>query len=128
MDEPDFRSDRSESLEGKGRAKQAWDLYAKAVTKGFTEPVLIPMLKPGIEAAARNWVEDLIGFWFLWHLYGGFEGLERWGYHRATIFRKVKRFRQVFGAHPDEWEFPGISVDPKAYWEAAGKKVGPPPS
>lgn len=126
MDEPDFRSDPSEWVEGKGRARRAWDLYAKAVNKRVT-PVLKPVLEPAAAAVARTGVEDLVGFWVLWHLYGGFEGLERYGYHRATIFRKVKRFRVIFGSHPDEYAFPGINVDPKAYWAAATKKVGPKP-
>jgi hypothetical protein len=46
-------------------------------------------------------VADLIGFWALWHLEGGFEGVECFGYSQATIYRKVKRFRRVFGAHPE---------------------------
>jgi len=69
-------------------------------------------------------VEDLIGFWVMWHLYGGFEGLQRFGMHQSTIWRKVARFRKVTGQHPDEFEMPGISIDPKAYWTAPGTKVG----
>ena len=95
---PDYRSDRMPSPEGKGRARKAGEAYAKAVNKA-AEPVLLPILKPGAEAVARTWAEDAIGFWVLWHLYGGFEGLERLGFHRATIFRKIKRFRDGFGVH-----------------------------
>ena len=36
-------------------------------------------------------VADLFGFWLLWHLEGGFEGLERLGMNRATIYRKINR-------------------------------------
>lgn len=43
----------------------------------------------------------LIGFWVAWHNAGGFHGLELFGWDRATIYRKPKRFRTVFGAHPD---------------------------
>ena len=38
-----------------------------------------------------------------WHRAGGFAELEVGGWHRATIFRKVRRFRGAFGAHPDEY-------------------------
>src|SRR5438046_2774709 len=81
---PDFRSDRMDSPEGKGRARRAWDAYAAAVNK-TVGPVLVPIISRAAEPVAREWVEDLVGFWILWHLYGGFEGLERYGFHRATI-------------------------------------------
>lgn len=126
----DYRSERSESNEGKGIARKAWDSYAATMTKHVSpiiSPVLDPVIEPAAKAMARDWIGDLMGFWMLWHLYGGFEGLERLGFHRATIFRKVKRFRSVFGAHPDEFEFPGITLDPAVYWAAPGKKIGPQP-
>jgi len=119
---PDYRSERL-SPEGQGRARRAWDAYAKAVNKA-TGPVLLPLVKPGVNRVAREWLLDLMGFWMLWHLYGGFEGLERFGFHRATIYRKISRFRQTFGAHPDEFEFPGVKIDAKAYWTAAKAKAG----
>jgi hypothetical protein len=130
MAKPDFRSKRSATPEGQGIARRAWDSYA-AVTNRTLGPVLHPILDPVMDPAAkriaRDWVGDLLGFYVLWHLYGGFEGLERFGMHRATIFRKVNRFRQVFGVHPDEWKMDGINIDAEAYWTAEGKKVGPQP-
>ena len=69
-------------------------------------------------------VEDLIGFWVMWHLYGGFEGLEEFGMHKSTIWRKVARFRKITGSHPDVYQMPGITIDPKAYWAGAQVKVG----
>ena len=65
--------------------------------------------------------EDELGFWLRWHIRGGFDGLERYGMHRATIFRKIHRFRQHFGVHPDVFELPGITIDVKAYWEGAAE-------
>src|SRR5271154_2341599 len=121
MTTPDFRSDRMDSIEGKGRARQVWDSYRRAIDKTVM-PVVLPVARPGAEALARKWMVDLLGFWMLWHLYGGFEGLEEFGMHPSTIWRKVSRFRQVFGKHPDEFEFPGVTIDPKAYWAAAGIK------
>ncbi len=33
------------------------------------------------------------------------------GFHRATIYRKIKWFRIAFGAHPDEFDMPGVKLD-----------------
>lgn len=123
---PDYRSDRMESPEGKGIARRAWDGYSEAVKKASRKG-LVPVMTPAAQALAREHVADLIGFWALWHLYGGFEGLQAYGFHRATIYRKIKRFRNAFGVHPDEYEFPGIAIDASAYWASAEKKVGPRP-
>ena len=59
---------------------------------------------------------DLVGFWVLWHAEGGFEGLRRLGMSETTIWRRVRAFRDAFGAHPDDYEFPGITIDLERYW------------
>lgn len=112
---PDLRSDRMPSAEGQGLARTAWEKYVSGVRK-VVEPAVTPL--------ARRWgasaIADLVGFWALWHLHGGFEGLQQLGMGRTTIFRKVKRFRQVFGAHPDELaQLPGIRLDVAGYWKNA---------
>lgn len=38
---------------------------------------------------------------------------------RATIYRKIKRFRRYFGKHPDEWTMVDIGLDPEAYCREA---------
>ncbi|MFL5736414.1 MAG: hypothetical protein ACJ76P_03640 [Actinomycetota bacterium] len=81
-----------------------------------------PFLEPLADRASVAIVNDLVGFWLMWHLEGGFDGLERLGMHRATIFRKVSRFRKFFGDHPDEFRFPGVSIDLRKYLES-GKTV-----
>jgi hypothetical protein len=123
----DYRSDRMESPEGRGVAKRAWDSYVGAVSRKI-DGRRIPIVSAAAEPVVREHLADLLGFWVLWHLYGGFEGLERYGFHRATIYRKVKRFRDLFGVHPDEYEMPGIEIDRDAYWSSATKKVGRRPS
>jgi hypothetical protein len=110
---PDFRSDPSESYEGKGIARRAWDAYARGVRRA-TEPVFDPVAM----AWSRKLTEELLGFWVLWHMMGGFEGLERFGMHRTTIWRKVKKFRMILGQHPDEYKFEGINIDPPAFWDS----------
>lgn len=110
----DFRSDRSDSPEGKGRARAAWDAYCRTVTKAS---------RPVIEPAARRWAAthtaDLVGFWTMWHLHGGFEGLVEMGMHPSTVWRRVKRFRMVFKQHPDEFEMPGVHINVGEYWDDA---------
>jgi hypothetical protein len=113
---PDKSSDNYETVEGGGRARRAWDAYATRVNAAA-----MPVLMPAIRRLAATQTSDLLGFWVLWHLHGGFEGLEKLGMHRSTIFRKVNRFRTVFKVHPDEFTLPGVSVDAEAYWKAYAK-------
>lgn len=123
---PDFRSDPMNTPEGEGIAKKAWKAYVKAVDRR-TPPFLKARMITALEPVGTQVVEDLIGFWVMWHLYGGFEGLQEFGMHKSTIWRKVARFRNLTGEHPDVFKMPGISIDPKAYWTSEVKKVGRPP-
>src|SRR6204780_5430729 len=50
-------------------------------------PFLEPALKPASDPLARQSVEDMIGFWVMWHLYGGFEGFVFFKYPKTTIFQ-----------------------------------------
>ena len=79
----DFRSDRSESPEGQGRARRAWDAYARRVSK-VASPVALPLMEPAIRRVANTMTVDLLGFWMAWHIYGGFEGLVEFGMHPST--------------------------------------------
>jgi hypothetical protein len=99
-----------ESPEGRGIARKAWDTYASAVNK-----VTIPVLTPFVRMYAAGSITDLIGFWAVWHLEGGFEGLQALGMSRASIYRRIKLFRIAFGAHPDEFKMPGIKLDLKDF-------------
>ena len=113
----DFRWARMETPEGKGIARRAWDAYAGAVNK-----VTIPVLTPLVRMYAAGSIVDLIGFWAVWHLEGGFEGLQRMGMSRASIYRRIKLFRIAFGAHPDEFEMPGITLDLAAFRDGWAEK------
>ncbi|KQP29324.1 hypothetical protein ASF38_00680 [Aeromicrobium sp. Leaf272] len=62
---------------------------------------------------------QLIGFWTMWHAYGGYQGLIDLGMAPTTVHRNVKWFRQVFKAHPDEYSIPGLTLDLKQ-WHAGG--------
>ena len=110
---PDFRSARMDTPEGEGRARAAFKdvsvSYNKAIKRVFGS---------SIASVASAQIEGMLGFWMMWHIYGGFEGLQELGIHQSTIWRKVAKFRKTFGKHPDIYSFPGITVDPAAYWAA----------
>lgn len=142
---PDYRSDKSASLEGQGIAYARWrtfhhdlpediweDIYFARVEVGLItpgggvdleDPEQNPV-PPEVLAAAsaeltRGAVEEseLYGFYVAWHLAGGFAKLQEAGWHRATIHRKIRRFRARFGQHPDELFFPWLRLDVEKAWK-----------
>ncbi|MGD9702503.1 MAG: hypothetical protein AB7Q42_09710 [Acidimicrobiia bacterium] len=112
----DLRSSRMPSVEGRGFARSAWQAYERKM-----RDVLDPMLDPMAKRYGASVVNELLGFWLLWHLHGGFEGIESLGMGRTTIFRKIKRFRQLFGVHPDEYVMPGVTIDLDIYKAGAAE-------
>jgi len=60
-------------------------------------------------------VVDLFGFWLLWQLEGGYDGLRRLGMSRSAIYRRIKLFRTMTGMHPDEYVLPGVETDVQTY-------------
>ena len=139
-DPPDLRSDRMDSAEGGGRARGRLDEFydvgegaelavelnaaeGRSFSGDEEPPQEIDDEDPEAWAVRRDQAAqqaleeaELIGFWVAWHRAGGFRGLERAGWHRTTIFRRVKRFRLHFGTHPDEMTFPWISLDLERCW------------
>jgi hypothetical protein len=99
-----------DTQEGRGIARRAWDAYAGTVTH-LAGPAMEPIAKRVAAPAAV----DLIGFWLVWHLHGGFEGLQQLGMSRASIYRRIKLFRSSYGVHPDEFELPGVTLDIETY-------------
>jgi hypothetical protein len=140
----DYRSDKSASLEGRGIARSRWkafqdevpddvwaDIYeAQCEQWGVHPPV---GWEPGdphpldfddppaeaLEQIRRRALErsELLGFYLAWHLAGGFANLQEAGWHRATLHRKIRRFRDHFGQHPDELFFPWLRLDPEKAWK-----------
>ncbi|MBO0732407.1 MAG: hypothetical protein J2P57_24305 [Acidimicrobiaceae bacterium] len=131
--EPDFRSEAMDSPEGKGIARDRYESFMDEHLEALVEFYLDPRNPP----PKRYYVDDdelpaeildkfseqareeseAIGFWVAWHLAGGFSRLEAAGWHRATIYRKLHRFRARYGAHPDEFVFPHIKLNYAGYWE-----------
>src|SRR6266498_3907187 len=99
-----------ESPEGRGIARRAWDGYVDAVGK-----VSRPVVEPFARKAAVPVMMDLAGFWLLWHVEGGFEGLLRLGMSRASIYRRIRLFRKLLGVHPDEYRVPGVKLNLTKY-------------
>jgi hypothetical protein len=117
----DFRAQRMPSPEDNGNAagrwRQAWDAYSRTVNRAVG-----PVVQPLAVKVAGRVVEDLVGFWLLWQLEGGFDGLQRLGMSRSAICRRIASFRKHFGAHPDDFDFPGVTVDVQAYLAASRPK------
>jgi hypothetical protein len=78
-------------------------------------PALGALLDPAAQKPGAAIGVDLFGFWLVWHLEGGFEGLRRSGMSRSAIYRRIKLFRVVTGMHPDEYVLPGVSIDLETY-------------
>jgi hypothetical protein len=103
-----------DSPEGRGIALARWkeSPEGKAGKRGGAEDI-----GPVARWLAAPTMVDLTGFWVMWHLRGGFEGLRKMGLSRSSIYRRVSQFRQATGVHPDEFVFPGITLDMQAYQE-----------
>lgn len=114
---PDWRKHKMSSAEGSGKARAAWDDVPGSLkeTPGTTAGSGV------LGVLAREGVEGALGFWMLWHIHGGFEGLRRFGMSRSVIYKKIARFRTGFGEHPDDFSLPGVTIDVAAYWEGAAE-------
>lgn len=103
--------------EGEGRAKEAgeaaWSAYYRA-NKVANQAIyaVFPALRTALKGYTAAKAFDLFGFWLAWHLFGGFDGVQKvLGLSRSGVFRRVALFREIFGEHPDVYEFPGVTVD-----------------
>ena len=124
----DFRSNPMPTPDGLSRAKnnfqKAWAAYAKAIG-----PASMAFAKP----IAHGIGFDLYGFWLLWHLHGGFEGLQSpmaeggLGMSRSAVYRRISMFRRMTGKHPDEFEIPGLTIDLETYFKSSIPKDGDTP-
>ena len=118
-----------DSPEGRGVARRRWFGFLAGLPRDFLDAtgwldssnaetlrrIASPAQRREISSGAKEYSE-LIGFWVAWHVAGGFDQLEEAGWHRATIFRKIKRFRDTYGVHPDEYEFPWLTIDHDLVW------------
>src|SRR5262245_58464662 len=87
---------RVESAEGGGNARSRWFQFvselpadamrASGINDEFPLQVLSDEARGKLATIAKE-SSELLGFWVTWHLAGGFDRLESWGWHRATIYR-----------------------------------------
>jgi hypothetical protein len=68
----DFRSERMPSADGQGNAKATFE-KAKAALSETIDETMWPLVRP----IAHTLTFDLFGFWLIWQLQGGFEGLQK---------------------------------------------------
>jgi hypothetical protein len=102
------------SPEGHGIARARWEASPDGQSGATAAPLDLNRFE---RWAAAPVVIDLAGFWVMWHLRGGYEGLREMGLSRSSIYRRISAFRKTYGAHPDEFVWPGIELDLKAYQE-----------
>jgi hypothetical protein len=129
----DFRSERMPSPEGEGRAKSAlesaYTTYYKA-NKSFNERLFgaFPELREALRGYSGARLLDLLGFWLMWRISGGFEGTQKaLGISKSQMYRRIALFREAFGEHPDVYEFPGITVDPVEFLAGMSERLRPKP-
>jgi hypothetical protein len=122
-----------DSLEGYGIASSRYQAFHLAVPEEVYEAIAERRMDAGLEpdlgwrksvfpevdammAKSMKEESELIGFYVAWHSYGGFDKLEKAGWHRATIHRKIRRFRDRYGKHPDEYRFSWIKLSLEKHW------------
>jgi hypothetical protein len=124
--DPDYRTDPSPSPEGHGHAREAWEHYHLTLASDEAAEAygMAPATGPAdLDPVARDDLfaalveeSELLGFWLAWHRAGGFAHLEYAGWNRATIFRRIRRFRTTFGVHPDDYQPDWITLDLHKAW------------
>jgi hypothetical protein len=119
----DFRSERMPTPDGHGNARnrwqRGWDAYARTVNR-----VALPALQPVLKVYAQNTTVDLMGFWLVWQLEGGFEGVQKsLGMSRSAVYRRLAAFRRTTGMHPDDFSLPGVKFDIEEYVRAAAQRA-----
>lgn len=98
------------SPEGRGFARAAWEAFGESVDEA-SDALLETVFGRPLKGVAMGVLADQLGFWLLWHRFGGFEGLRRIGMPRTTIYRRVKTFRDLLGEHPDVYRLRGVTIE-----------------
>ncbi|MBX3100409.1 MAG: hypothetical protein KF761_12620 [Salinibacterium sp.] len=125
----DFRAERMPSPEGEGRAKSslesAYETYF-SVNKSVNKRIFgaFPELREMLRGYAGARLLDLLGFWMMWQVAGGFEGTQQaLGISKSQMYRRIALFREAFGEHPDTADFPGITINPAEFLEGMAVRL-----
>jgi hypothetical protein len=128
VERPDYRKTPSATPEGSGRVRDRRRKFVDALPLHVIEDAFpldprrsqagdLPDDARDELAAVVRHESELLGFWLAWHRAGGFAALERAGWHRATIFRKVRAFRDHFDTHPDDYRPDWIRLNLTKVWD-----------
>lgn len=63
---------------------------------------------PGVrlvsEGIARQTIQRLLGFWLMWHMFGGLQaGIDAGAFGRSGAYRQREEFELIFGTPIDEF-------------------------
>lgn len=107
------------------RAGQAMPEYPG---RELLQQILAPIVQPVAQRVAGQSVQRLLGFWVMWHSYGGFDGLlAAKVISRAGVYAQRKEFGVVFGT-PIEDFLPEVARALSVVQLAAGVLTPPAPA
>lgn len=75
-------------------AQGLWDTYM-GVVQGVAGPA--------VGQIAASTVTRLVGFWLMWHLMGGYEGMRALGWGKTATWKNRIQFREVFGVEVEDF-------------------------
>lgn len=83
-------------------------MAVKKKRTGWDTVALMAGMLPGVQELgqgfARSTVQRLLGFWVLWHLYGGLDAIIANGVNStASAYRQRSEFVTVFGVDVEEF-------------------------
>lgn len=68
-------------------------------------PAVDTLLGPAIRSYSAGHIADLLGFWMLWQLNGGYQGFLDLGMSRSAIYRKRSTAGECFGLRLEDVDF-----------------------
>jgi len=83
------------SKKKKAAEANLWDRYMRTIET---------VIGPSAKSIAALRVQDMVGFWFMWHMFDGDNGLKLLGYNRTSLWRQHRLFEAVIGTPvADAW-------------------------
>lgn len=84
---------------------KTYDYPGRSQLDAAVRPILLPLITPALKAWAGHRVTRLLGFWMLWHTYGGLDGIVETGIMpSSTAYKQRKEFRETFGVKVEDWD------------------------
>jgi hypothetical protein len=92
-----------------------WDTYLGVVQA---------VAGPAVSQVAASTVSRLVGFWVMWHLTGGYEGMRSLGWGKTATWKNRIQFRDVFGV--DVEDFMPVQREQVIQWRGQAVNFPPP--